>query len=364
MLEDRPLHSVTVNGVTFHTGDIEALIIAAYNRSGADMIGGRCNDKEVERDEQGRATSSDCRDTNAGTFHLIMTNYLGLNNTAFAEDRTYDYEVWNQPVVAFEVTELDEITLAEAAEKVGQALPATPEGEEAVEAQEYAYNEDAKFFFKVSASLTYITESHASTEPADQGPHERTDRYTYVLELDGERNIIGGEWTGYSRKKHPDFLWNPRRAWRSAVPNLDLETIRDLIKKAREPVGPEPAPTPAEPMTFSAEGETSIPDGDEAGTAAELAVPFGVRGPVTARVTIKHESAVDLMVGLMAPNGEKWEILAQGTATGENFETAIVLDPAPVGDLGGTWRLLVSDRLENHVGVVSAFSLTVDAPTE
>ena len=61
MLEDRPLRSVTVNGVTFHTGDIEALVIAAHNRSGADMIGGRCNDKEVERDEQGRPTDSRCR---------------------------------------------------------------------------------------------------------------------------------------------------------------------------------------------------------------------------------------------------------------------------------------------------------------
>ena len=45
MREDRPLNTIEYNGVTFHVGDLEALIIAAYNRNGAEMIGGRCNDK-------------------------------------------------------------------------------------------------------------------------------------------------------------------------------------------------------------------------------------------------------------------------------------------------------------------------------
>ena len=92
MLEDRPLRTIEYNGVTFHPGDMEALIIAAYNRVSADMIGGRCNDKdkEIERDEQGRALDAGCRDTAAGTLHVIMTNYLGINRTSFAEDRTFD----------------------------------------------------------------------------------------------------------------------------------------------------------------------------------------------------------------------------------------------------------------------------------
>ena len=104
MLEDRPLHTITHNGVTFHPGDLEALVIAAYNRVGADIIGQRCNDKDadIERDEQGRALGTHCRDTNPGTLHVVMSNYLGLHRTSFAEDRTYDYEVWNQPIVAYE----------------------------------------------------------------------------------------------------------------------------------------------------------------------------------------------------------------------------------------------------------------------
>ncbi len=352
MLEDRPQRTITHNGVTFYTGDLEALMITAYNRSGADMIGGRCNDKEVKRDEQGRATDVDCRDSNPGTMHIIMTNYLGLNKTAFAEDRTYNYEVWNQPIVAFEVSQLDEISLEKAIEEVG------------LTGETYDHNTDARFFYKVAASMTYITESHESAVPADASRHERTDRYTYVLELDEDKNIIGGEWTGSSRSKHPDFLWNPRRAFRSSVPNLDLDNIRMLIEKSRQPEQPEPIAPSVEPVDFSVTSGVEIPDNDVVGVSVELTVGSGLTGAVEVSVDIKHPSAVDLMVGLISPTGEKWPILAQGAASGRDYSGKVTLDPAPVGDLGGTWRLHVSDRLSADVGTVDAFSIKVTPAAE
>ncbi len=350
MLEDRPLRTITHNGVEFHTGDIEALVIAAYNRVGADMIGGRCNDKEVKRDDQGRALESQCRDSNAGTFHVIMTNYLGLHKTAFAEDRTYNYEVWNQPVVAFDVSQLDEITLEQAIAEVGLTGDA------------YTYNPDAAHFFKVNASLTYITESHASHVPADSTRFERTDQYTYVLELDANREIIGGEWTGSSRTEHPDFLWNPRRAYRSSVPHLDLENVRMLIKKSREPEVVPPQPS-LEPVVFEVNPGTSIPDNSASGVGVELTVGAGLSGSVEVTVSVQHPSMTDVMLGLLSPTGEKWEVLAQGAASGTDFQTSVVLDPAPIGDLGGTWRLLASDLLSSDRGTVESFKLTV-TPTE
>ena len=115
------------------------------------------------------------------------------------------------------------------------------DGDEAGQSEEYSFNEDAAFFYKVAARVTYITESKASVTPAASKDFERNDYYTYILELDADRKVIGGEWYGASRKKHPDFLWNPERAWRSAVPNLDLEKVRELIRLSRE----EPAPTTA-----------------------------------------------------------------------------------------------------------------------
>ena len=221
MLEDRPMYPIRVKGVTFLPGDIEALIIATYNRPPADMIGGRCNDKEVKRDDNGRIEDVACRDTNPGTLHVVMGNYLGLNGRSFVEDRTYNYEVWNQPIVEYEVTKMDEITAKEANEALG------------LEGDKYEYNLDAKIFYKVKAKVVYLAESDANVEPIDITRFHRTDRYDYILELDGERNIIGGEWIGNSRTSHPDFLWSPYQVQRSPVPFLDIKEVRELIRLSR-----------------------------------------------------------------------------------------------------------------------------------
>ena len=68
---------------------------------------------EVEYDEYGRPTGSDteCRDTNPGTFHVIISNYLGLEKQSFVEDRTFDDEVWNQPMRAYRVLDSVEVDL-------------------------------------------------------------------------------------------------------------------------------------------------------------------------------------------------------------------------------------------------------------
>ena len=50
---------------------LRALLIAAYNRSGAELIGGRCNDKDMRsNDDQGRAINVKCRDTTPAPFML------------------------------------------------------------------------------------------------------------------------------------------------------------------------------------------------------------------------------------------------------------------------------------------------------
>lgn len=229
MLEKQPQNSVEANGVTFYPGDIEALIIAAYHRSAADMIGDRCNDKDVERDEQGRVSDLACRDTNPGTLHLIATNYLGLNSRSFAEDRTFNYEVWNQPVVSFEVVSMDEVSVEEALTE----LEVEPD-EAGTFLNGYHFNEGAVSLYSVAMTLTYLTESEASETANDSRDFERNDHYTYILEVDADGEIIGGEWTGDSKEAHPDFLWLPKQREYSAIPYLDIDIVRDLIERSIE----------------------------------------------------------------------------------------------------------------------------------
>ena len=234
ILEQQPLHSVTYNGVTFHPADLEALVIAAYNENDAIGLGGRCNSgsnqlfSAIRTTRSGRVVSSNCRDLNPGAFHVIVANYLGLMDRPFAEDRTYDYQVWNQPVVAFESVISDPMDYRALRNVEGiqrdLGLRST---------RRYPYNRDAVSFRTVETALTYLTESAPSTTATDPEDKMLTDHYTYVLELDSAGRIIGGEWTGDSRTDHPDFFWDPQPNSESSVPYLDLDTIRMLIEMSR-----------------------------------------------------------------------------------------------------------------------------------
>ncbi len=219
LIEDEPVNAIEVDGITFYPSDLKALMITVYDYSHAVVIGGRCRAQKVERDDTGRILDPDCRDTNAGTFHVIMANFLGRFGVGFAEDRTYTAEVWNQPVHAYSVDRLERIDL----DKALSLLVAEPGN-----MTTYPFNAEAKGWAEVEVTLEYVTESHPSRDPVlpNFESYLRTDRYHYVLELDGDDRIIGGEWingsvTGPSGgfSGQPDFLWYPTGPWPNPSPN-------------------------------------------------------------------------------------------------------------------------------------------------
>ena len=125
MMEPEPIYPVTRNGVTFEVNDLKALLTLAYNSTGSRFVSLRCNEDdsadEIEYDAYDRPTGSDeeCRDTNPGTYHVLLANYLGLNGESFVEDRTFDAEVWNQPIRGYRITRQEEVTVAQAHELLG-----------------------------------------------------------------------------------------------------------------------------------------------------------------------------------------------------------------------------------------------------
>ena len=120
IMEVEPKFPVKVNGVTFEPQDIKALITYVYNNVKTEFLGARCNvdEKKIKFDITGRPSSVECRDVNPGAMHVILTNWLGIHKKPFLEDRTYDDEVWNQPVRSFEVTYDQEVTKEEAAKLI------------------------------------------------------------------------------------------------------------------------------------------------------------------------------------------------------------------------------------------------------
>ena len=297
ILEKEPLYPVTIpteyGDITFEVGDIKALFSIAYDRTQAALIGGRCNDFEVKRDEKtGRIINENCRDLNAGAFHVSMTNLLGIQRRGFVEDRTFDYEVWNQPVKGFEVKEMEEISIERAHEllNVDAASPTDCHPDFSGEEDAYCYNSNIDTLLKVKTTLHWLTESQASTHALGHqhlARYARTDTYDYILEVkDGE--VVGGEWFGDSIRNHPDFIWLPFS--HGALPRkFEIEHVRMLNRLAQ--LSPEERAAPKLPVTReSGELNLMIPDNSTRG----ISTPLSVEGSLLNDIDVVLKVTVDI----------------------------------------------------------------------
>jgi hypothetical protein len=212
--EPAAVKPVEHNGVTFYPGDLEALMSLAYSVGlPVKFLSERCNEKAPNMGGDGRIAADECRDMNPGSLHVVAANMLGIRKVGFVEDRTYDLEVWNQPVYAYRITNAVDGRLKEVSKEEAVALVGLPEG------SAYTYNTDAERFFHVALDVDWIAEappahtSHVETLSS----YTRTDSYEYVLEADVAGNLQGGEYVGASRSFHPDFVW-----WPTAKPSGTL----------------------------------------------------------------------------------------------------------------------------------------------
>jgi len=123
-----PKHPVTKNGVTFKVNDLKALASLAHEGVETKFVSLRCElddrpgadeAKDVDFDSNGRPTTKECRDSNAGSFHVLVANYLGAQRASFVFDRTYDDEVWNQPLRGYKIVSTRTVDVAEAHRLLG-----------------------------------------------------------------------------------------------------------------------------------------------------------------------------------------------------------------------------------------------------
>jgi len=355
ILEPEPEHPVTVNGVKFTTSDIKALLIAMHDKSSALMLGGRCNEKEVERDENGRLKAEECRDTNPGSLFVVITNMLGIHQRAFAEDRTMGYQVWNQPVLAYRITSHEELTEEDAMERLKHPGENFHDVFDSPEAVSWRY---------VKMGVDYVSESDSTeegplVEHIDQ--YTRTDTYEMVLEIDADGKVVGGEWINYSMDSHPDFLWLPIRAW-GGNPHMSLAKVQELLELSRQEETPD-TPDDATLNEFSDDVDIPIPDNDETGIARTLVVEEDVAiDSLKVRVLIEHTYVGDLKVSL-EKDGQT-VVLHNRTGGGSNDldETFDVYDFNGTSTKG-EWTILITDHAAIDTGALKNWTLVVGTGT-
>lgn len=203
----------------------------AKNPYAVNFIGKRCEKKDPERDENGRLIDPECLDLNPATWHLAIVNRLGIWRKSFVLDTTYDYQVWNQPVVAYGYSYFNPKTGV----ATGDLSAATVKREE-FEGDRFAKyrSPEVRQIVGISMVVGYTVETMSDERTEDSSGNDIIQwvNYRYDLELDEEGEILGGEW---HQSIHPDFLWTPLEGTRP-ISLLDRQIDGQAWRGREEPI--------------------------------------------------------------------------------------------------------------------------------
>lgn len=223
-----PVEMEADNGkkILFGSSDIKALLTSFLDiekGTKSKFLGSRCNldfkelkeqldAGKISKDEYDKKyNSEECKDTNAGAFHIVLTNQISKMDQGFVVDVTRDAEVWNQAVQGYK-TKIGPATDGASA----NAAPGTVK--EAL----------------VETVMYYTVEVAPSMDNAIPSYSVREAHYSYVLELNKDGEIIGGEWKSEDR---PDFLWkNKAPKFKNYFEKLEEVYKKSILKTSNDNV--------------------------------------------------------------------------------------------------------------------------------
>lgn len=224
--------------VPFGSSDVKGLLAhhEAYNYGGTfGFVGKRCRvrgkvpGEEDVRDGQlptptpEEYNSADCKDVNAGSFHVVLTNLIGIHSRSFVADIDRMNDVWNQPIYGYSSSVKNEEAVSPDHRMQGIERRVRV-------ATTFTYGEELQFFTQELASQG--KDNFVSKLPVTGTTHQeyRSKNYEYILDLDGSGKIIGGEWVSETR---PDFLWIYDRAAKFNSKVMPLSGLNAIYRPVR-----------------------------------------------------------------------------------------------------------------------------------
>jgi len=284
-----PQKQVVRGSTTFYPEDIKALLAEIHMGAKFYFLGGnRCGLIESgsltpPQSRQDRSTMGVCDDVNPGTFHISISNWIGIQKHPVIADIHGKEQVWNYPQWKYKI----DSRVVDAAE--ANRIIMGPNSETS-----YSFNPDAKSFRSVSMTLTR-SEAYSSeqlTSQVDAASRYKDSVYYYILELNDAGEIIGGEWVGTSQRDHPDFLWvalEPADGDGSPYSSNPNISPKEVIKLWAESIGADSANPPLDIMEPSvARGWGRYPKFDVLINDTPAGVSFAVDDVTTVSFKIKE----------------------------------------------------------------------------
>jgi hypothetical protein len=243
---ERPIQPVKVIGtngveVNWNPNDIKSMITLAWANGNyaTNNAGERCYDKKPKLLPNGRLEKPGCWDTNPATFHLALGNMIGRRKVSFVYDKSFDYEVWNQPIVSYEFTYFNPLDRSQrskdwkaVAVPYDAAFKASDRFQKPLTRGKrgsfFSGNDDSqiKQIVGVITTVVYVTEYTPEWQTTPQADEYERESYSYDLEIvdnQGTLEVEGGEW---HTNVHPDFLWVPEPDSTASVSDIDLKNVK------------------------------------------------------------------------------------------------------------------------------------------
>ncbi|NDF15885.1 hypothetical protein EB061_11280 [bacterium] len=210
--------------ITFYPDDLKALGSYLFARTNNDYLrtmnyrfaGRPCVERgRPATDHLGYVKDFRCNDLDAGLWHLVLLNRIGLDHTGFVMELDNNRKINNHPVGSYSISYFNPLTGEE-----GTFEQSRVPGDRVPDGYARRRNPAARFLVGVRSTVDFRyyrwpegNRDRAADSPAQDHVKSRT--FVYDLELDDSGRILGGEWGDRSREngervryaEQPDFIW-------------------------------------------------------------------------------------------------------------------------------------------------------------
>jgi len=206
--------------ISFYPEDIRAYATAYWAAAKFDdsFLGSRCDDSAdlnnaaFKDNATGLWDEYHCFTLNPASLLIVLGNQVGIRGKSFIYDRGMTGQVWNQPVVGYQINYFNPLNsdTYEFSAYNASKISFTTFLQNANTSVYISYytkkaNPATKQVVGISLTVTYVSENGPVFGDRVEDDNISTASYKFIVELDDSENIIGGEWTS---NDHPMFLWN------------------------------------------------------------------------------------------------------------------------------------------------------------